>query len=263
MRCDHGDVTLGAMAEFEGRTVLITGGGTGIGLATARRLADDGARVVLAGRRADRLEAAAKELDAGDRVLTVPTDVASTASLDELMSEVAARFGSLTGVFANAGIALGARTADVSEEAFDDVMGVNLKGTYFTVQKSLALLEDGASIVLNGSWLAHRGSGFGSVYAASKAAVISLARSLAPDLAERRIRVNVVTPGHVHTDMLDMVTGGSDEVREIFRSQVAFGRLGQSEDIAEAVLFLLSERASYITGQEFVVDGGLVNSIPN
>lgn len=263
MRCYHGNVTLCAMAEFEGKTFLISGGGTGIGLATARRLTRDGARVVLAGRRADRLEAAVKDLDAGQQVLAVPTDVASTASLDELITEIGARFGSLHGVFANAGIALGCRTTDVTEAAFDDVVGVNLKGAFFTVQKSLPLLADGSSIVLNGSWLAHRGSGFGAVYAASKAAVISLVRSLAPDLAERRIRVNVVTPGHVHTDMLDLVTGGSDEVREIFRSQVAFGRLGSADDIADAVLFLLSERASYITGQEFVVDGGLVNSIPN
>jgi NAD(P)-dependent dehydrogenase (short-subunit alcohol dehydrogenase family) len=250
------------MSEFEGKTILITGGGSGIGLATARLLLDDGAQVVLAGRSADTLTLARKELGAGDRVATIQADVAKVADIDRLMKEVRQRFGQLHGVFANAGIPHASVAADVSEADFDHVVGVNFKGTFFTVAKALSLLQPGGAVVLNGSWLAHRGAGLGPVYAASKAAVIGLVRSLAPDLAARNIRVNVVTPGHIATGMLDTVTGGSEEVREFFRGQVAMGQLGQPEQIADAVVFLLSSRASYMTGQELVVDGGLIGSIP-
>jgi NAD(P)-dependent dehydrogenase (short-subunit alcohol dehydrogenase family) len=249
------------MTEFEGKSVLVTGGGSGIGLGTARRLVENGARVVLAGRDAGRLEAAVKELDAGDRVLAVPADVSRTADLDRLAGEIRRRFGGLYGVFANAGVGAAARSADVSEDDFDRVIGTNVKGVFFTVQKTLPLLEDGGAVVLNASWTVHRGMATGALYAASKAAVLNLARTLAPDLAERGIRVNTVTPGHIVTEMFDAVTG-TDEVREFFRGQVPLGRLGLPQDVADAVLFLLSPRASYITGQELVVDGGLVHSVP-
>ncbi|MFC7613513.1 SDR family NAD(P)-dependent oxidoreductase [Actinokineospora soli] len=249
------------MSEFDGKTVLITGGGSGIGLATARRLVGAGAQVVLAGRSAERLASAAKELDAGDRVLTVPTDVSSTADLDALATAVQDRFGGLTGVFANAGIGLSGRTADITEDAFDSVVAANFKGVFFTVQKALPLLAEGSSIVLNSSWLVHRGMGLGSVYAATKAAVLNLAQTLAPDLADRGIRVNTVTPGHIHTEMFEGVTGGNEQVIEYFRGQVALGRIGKPEDIADAVAFLLSARSAYITGQELVVDGGLTGSV--
>jgi NAD(P)-dependent dehydrogenase (short-subunit alcohol dehydrogenase family) len=250
------------MTDFDGKTVLITGGGSGIGLATARRLLDEGANVVLVGRSADRLAAAAKDLDAGERVLTVAADVASPAALDAVIEEVRTRFGTLHGVFANAGIGLNARTADVTEEAFDEVVATNFKGTFFTVQKALGLLADGGSVVLNASWLVHRGMGAGSVYAATKAAVLNLPRTLAPDLAERGIRVNAVTPGHIRTEMFDMVAP-IEPVREYFRGQVALGRFGAPGDIADAVAFLLSSRSAYITGQEIVVDGGLSGSVPS
>ncbi|WP_054055997.1 SDR family NAD(P)-dependent oxidoreductase [Alloactinosynnema sp. L-07] len=250
------------MSEFDGKSVLITGGGSGIGLATARRLLDAGARVAIAGRDTDRLEAAAKELDAGERVIAVRADVASTADVDVLIGEIQSKFGSLDGVFANAGVGLNARTADITEADFDQVVGTNFKGAFFTVQKALPILNDGGSIVFNASWLVHRGMGMGSLYAASKAAVLNLARTLAPDLADRGIRVNTVTPGHIKTEMFDAVTG-NDQVREFFRGQVAIGRLGDPTDIADAVLYLLSSRSSYITGQELVVDGGLVGSVPN
>ncbi|MFB7468464.1 SDR family NAD(P)-dependent oxidoreductase [Streptomyces sp. NPDC056224] len=249
------------MTDFENKTVLVTGGGSGIGLATARRLLEEGANVVLVGRDADRLATAAKDLDAGERVLTVAADVARPDDLDTVIDQVRERFGSLHGVFANAGIGLNARTADVTEADFDQVVGTNFKGSFFTVQKALPLLEEGSSIVLNASWLVHRGMGAGSVYAASKAAVLNLPRTLAPDLAEFGIRVNAVTPGHIRTEMFDMVAP-VEPVREFFRGQVALGTLGTPNDIAETVLFLLSPKAAYITGQEFVVDGGLTGSVP-
>ncbi|GIH66856.1 MULTISPECIES: SDR family NAD(P)-dependent oxidoreductase [Microbispora] len=251
------------MSEFADIAVLITGGGSGIGLATARSLLKAGARVALAGRDEDRLEAAARELGHGERLLTVPADVSRCDDLDRLMDRVGERFGGLGGVFANAGVPFASRAADITEADYDLVVGTNFKGTLFTVQKALPLLRDGGSVVLNGSWLAHRGAAMGALYAASKAAVLSLASTLAPDLAERGIRVNAVTPGHVQTPMLDVVTGNQEQVREFFRGQVALGRIGDPEEIAETVLFLLSPRSSYITGQEIVVDGGLVGSIPN
>lgn len=249
------------MTEFHGKTVLITGGGSGIGLGTARLLAGAGANVVIAGRSADRLEAAVKDLDAGDLVLAVPADVSRVGDLDRLMSQVRNRFGHLDGVFANAGTGVVARCADITEATFDQVIGTNVKGAFFTVQKALPLMTQGGSIVLNASWTLHRGMAPGSLYSASKAAVLNLARTLAPDLAGQGIRVNAVTPGHIVTDMFNAISG-SDEVREFFRSQVTLGRIGQPQDVAEAVAFLLSPRASYITGTELLVDGGLVNCIP-
>lgn len=249
------------MGEFEGKTVVVTGGGSGIGLATARRLVAAGASVVIAGRDSERLSAAAKGLDADDRVLAVPTDVSRAADLDALYDAVGERFGALHGVFANAGTAHAARAADVTEAEFDHVVGINFKGAYFTVVKALPLLADGASVVMNSSWLVHRGAGMASVYAASKAAVGNLARSLAPDLAERGIRVNTITPGHVQTDMFDGVTAGNEQMREFFRGQVSLGRVGDPDEIAGAVLFLLSANSAYVTGQELVVDGGLVSSL--
>ncbi|WP_412543672.1 SDR family oxidoreductase [Longispora sp. K20-0274] len=249
------------MDEFAGKTVLITGGGSGIGLATARRLLGAGARVALAGRSGDRLAAAVKELDGGDRVLSVTADVSNTADLDALTAEVRQRFGRLAGLFVNAGVATGGRATDYTEAEFDRVVGTNFKGAFFTVQKSLPLLEDGGAIVLNSSWTVHKGMAMGSLYSATKAAVLNLAATFAPDLAERGIRVNTVTPGHVRTDMLDMIAP-TDEVKGFFASQVALGRLGTPDDVADAVLFLLSPRSSYITGQELVVDGGLIGSVP-
>ncbi|HEV7980548.1 SDR family oxidoreductase [Amycolatopsis sp.] len=245
------------MAEFEGKTVLITGGGSGIGLGTAQRLVAAGANVVLAGRSRERLAVAAKELDAGERVLTVPADVSSIADLDNLISEAGDRFGHLDGVFANAGAGVSGRVADLTEADFDLAIGTNVKGTFFTVQKALPLLRPGSSVVLNASWTVHRGMAPASLYAASKAAVLNLARTFAADLAAEGIRVNAITPGHIVTDMFQAITGGSEQVQGFFRSQVALGRLGQPEDIGDAVTFLLSSKASYITGQELVVDGGL------
>lgn len=249
------------MADFADKTVLITGGGSGIGFATARRLVTAGANVVIAGRDKDRLQRASDELDAGNRVLAVAADVARPDEIDRIIAETKHRFGSIDGVFANAGIGLNAMPDAITEADFDQVVDANFKGAFFTVQKAIALLSDGGSIVLNGSWLVHRGMAPGSVYAASKAAVRSLAQTLAPALAGRGIRVNTVTPGHVATEMLMNMTG-SEDVRDFFRAQVPAARLGQPEEIADVVLFLLSSSSSYITGQEIVADGGMVGSVP-
>ena len=253
------------MTDFVDRTVLITGGGSGIGLATARLLLAGGASVVLAGRDRERLSNAVKELGAGhdtdEKVLAVPADVSRVADLDHLVAEVGERFGVLHGVFANAGVARFNRGGDVTEAEFDQLVGTNFKGAFFTVQKTVPLLADGGSVVLNASWLAHRGMGFTPVYGAAKAAVAHLARALAADLAPRGIRINAISPGFVLTDLFTGIASSPEE-QEWARSQVTLGRLAQPADIAGVVRFLLSPHAAYVTGQDLSVDGGLCNTIP-
>jgi NAD(P)-dependent dehydrogenase (short-subunit alcohol dehydrogenase family) len=250
------------MAEFEGKTVLITGGGSGMGLATARQLVHAGANVVLAGRRVDRIDAAAKDLDpAGKRVLAVGTDVSRLDDLDELVEAIKDRFGRLDGVFANAGVAHGSPSAFVGESDFDHVVGINFKGNFFTIQKAVSLFDAGGSVVINGTFLVHRGMGLASVYAATKAAVMNLTRSLASDLANRGIRVNSVSPGFIQTEMLDGIAP-TDEARAAICAEVPLGRIGQAEDVASVVTFLLSSQAAYVTGQDLGVDGGLASSVP-
>ncbi|MBM2620141.1 SDR family oxidoreductase [Actinoplanes sp. LDG1-06] len=245
------------MAEFDGRTVLITGGGSGIGLATARTLLGSGARVAIAGRDPRRLSEAADELGAGDRLLTVPTDVSDPDAVTRLMNAVLTWSGLLHGVFVNAGVAVFGPASSVSDDDYDLVTNTNVRGAFHTVQRALPLLSEGGSIVLNGSWLAHRGLAATPVYAAGKAAVINLARSMAADLGPRGIRINAVSPGYIVTDMFLGIAKSSEE-QEACRRQVPLGRLGAPEDVAQAVSFLLSPRSSYITGQEILVDGGLI-----
>jgi NAD(P)-dependent dehydrogenase (short-subunit alcohol dehydrogenase family) len=256
----RGDVAGG---DFAGRVVLVTGGTAGMGLDTARLLLGRGAEVVITGRDAGRLDRAVAELGGGERVLGVRADSGSAADSDVLTEAIQERYGRLDGVFANAGVAVFGPGAEVSGADLDSVVDINFKGVFRTVQKSVPLLSaaGGGSIVLNASWTLHRGLSVATLYAATKAAVHNLARTFGADLAGRGIRVNSVSPGFIETDMYRAFNpdrAGDDAIR----AQIPLGRLGQGVDVAEAVAFLLSPRSSYITGQDLVIDGGLVGSIP-
>ncbi|MFJ9693803.1 SDR family NAD(P)-dependent oxidoreductase [Kitasatospora sp. NPDC101183] len=248
--------------------VLITGGTSGMGLATARLLLESGAHVVVTGRDEARLDRTAEELsavsDRGGRLMTVRADSADLGDLDRLTARIRERHGRLDGVFANAGVRVFGRAGEVTERDFDLSVGVNLKGVFFTVQKALPLLDaaGGGSVVLNASWTLHRGLAVAPVYAATKAAVHNLARTLGSDLAGRGIRVNSISPGYVVTGMFH--AANPDEAsHEAIRAPVPLGRLGRAEDVAETVAFLLSPRSSYITAQEIALDTGLVTAVPS
>ncbi|WBP90087.1 SDR family NAD(P)-dependent oxidoreductase [Kitasatospora cathayae] len=245
-------------------TVLITGGTSGMGLATARLLLTTGARVVITGRSETRLTRAAEELDAGDRLLAVRADATAPADLARLTATVRERYGKLDGVFANAGVAGFQPVQDVGEADFARIVDTNLKGVFFTVQHALPLLDaaGGGSVVLNASWTPHRGLPGAAAYAASKAGVLSLARTLGAELAGRGVRVNSVSPGYIVTEMFHAAVPDPAD-HDPLRAQVPLGRLGRAEDVAETVAFLLSERSSYITGQDIVIDGGLVPAFPS
>lgn len=241
-----------------GKIALITGGSTGIGLGTAQELAAQGARVFITGRRQAELDAAVAAI--GAAATGIRADASSLSDLDAVYAQIARSAGKLDILFANAGggdmLSLGA----ITEEHFDRIFGTNVRGVVFTVQKALPLLVDGASVVLTGSTTSIQGTANFSIYSASKAAVRNLARSWVMDLKERRIRVNVVSPGPIRTPGLgDLVP---DEARQglfdFLASQVPLARLGEPEEIGKAVAFLSSDAASFINGIELFVDGGMV-----
>lgn len=246
------------MTRYTDKIALVTGGTSGIGIATAKRLIGEGAQVVVTGREAARLEAAVADL--GDRAHGFVADVADLSALDALVQDIRDRYQRLDVVFANAGVGIFAPIREITEEDFDRSVAVNVKGVFFTVQKALPLIPDGGAIVVNASWTLHRGVDVLGLYSATKAAVHNLARTLAADLAPRGIRVNSVSPGYIDTPMYPEAEL-PEQVAAASRSRVPAGRFGRPGEVADAVAFLASAEASYINGQDLIVDGGLVGTM--
>ena len=246
------------MGKLEGKVALVTGGNSGIGLATAKAFVNEGAFVFITGRREAELAAAVQEI--GGHVAAVQGDVSDLGDLDRLFEQIKREKGRLDIVFANAGVAKYAPLGEITDEFYDSIFDVNVKGVLFTVQKALPLMPDGASIILNASIVASKGFSANSVYSATKAAVRSFARTWTTDLKARRIRVNAVSPGSIDTPGLNDLLASSETGQQrakMIASAVPLGRFGSPSEIAKAVVFLASDDSSYVTGAELFVDGGL------
>lgn len=248
------------MGKLDGKIALITGGSEGIGFATAQLFIAEGAEYVfITGRRQEALDEAVKKLD-HKNIAAVRADASSLADLDMLYSVIKKEKGRLDIIFANAGIGLVVPFGSVTEKDFDDVINVNLKGVFFTVQKALPLLVDGGSIILNGSVASIKAIANTSVYSATKAAIRSFARCWTVDLKERKIRVNTLSPGPINTAILANFGSNEEEHRQAvdyLKASTAMNRIGEPSEIAKAVVFLASDDSTYITGTELFVDGGL------
>jgi len=243
--------------KLEGKVALITGGNSGIGLATAKEFVNEGAYVFITGRRDAELAAAKKQI--GKNVTAIQGDVSNLGDLDRLFAQIKKEKGKLDIVFANAGVAKYAPFGKITEEHYDSIFNINVKGLLFTVQKALPLLPDGASIILNASIVASKGLSSNSVYSATKAAVRSFARTWTTDLKDRRIRVNAISPGPIDTPGLSDLLASSEtgqERKKMISNTVPLGRFGTPDEIAKAVVFLASDDSSYITGTELFIDGG-------
>ena len=246
------------MSRLAGKIGLVTGGSSGIGLATAKQFVNEGAYVFITGRRKPDLDGAAKEV--GRNVTAVLGDVSSLEDLDRLFAQIRREKGKLDIVFANAGIAKYAPLGEVSEEVYNSIFDINVKGMLFTVQKALPLMPNGGSIILNASIVGSKGLPANSVYSATKAAVRSFARTWTTDLKNRHIRVNAVSPGATDTAGLRELLASSDvgeQRKDMISRSVPLGRLGTPDEVAKAVVFLASDDSSYITGTELFVDGGM------
>ncbi|MFD2141232.1 SDR family NAD(P)-dependent oxidoreductase [Ancylobacter oerskovii] len=246
------------MSRFSNKVVVVTGGTSGIGLATAKAFVAEGASVFITGRRQEALDAAVKAI--GGDITGVRGDMSKLADIDRLYDAVQQRYAQIDVVFANAGGGSFAPLGAIDEAHFDETFATNVKGVLFTVQKALPLLRDGGSVVLTGSVTGSTGNPAFSVYSATKAAVRNFARNWILDLKDRHIRVNVVSPGVIETAGLNDLFGGGAQAEGVKTGMVASipaGRVGKPEDVADAVLFLASDAASFVNGAELFVDGGM------
>jgi NAD(P)-dependent dehydrogenase (short-subunit alcohol dehydrogenase family) len=245
------------MGKLDGKIAVITGGNTGIGLATAKLFVAEGAYIYITGRRQEKLDQAVAEI--GSNVTGVQGDVASQSDFDRLYEQIKGKHGKLDIIFANAGAAEHGPLGKITEEHFDRMFNGNVKGVVFTVQTLLPLLPDGASIIVTSSVVGSKGLSDNSIYAATKAAVRSFARTWTTGLKTRLIRVNAISPGPIDTEGLRKVmdsSGMGEQMKQGISASVPLGRLGEPEEIAKAALFLASSESSYITGIELFVDGG-------
>jgi NAD(P)-dependent dehydrogenase (short-subunit alcohol dehydrogenase family) len=245
------------MGKLDGKIALITGGSSGIGLATAKRFVAEGAYVFVTGRREAELNAAVKDI--GKNIKALKGDVSNLGNLDGILSVIKQDKGRLGIVFANAGVAKFAALGQITEELYDFHFNINVKGMLFTVQKALPLITNGGSIILASSIVGSKGLGMNSVYAATKAVARSFARTWTTDLKPRHIRVNAISPGTIDTPGLDGLLASApagEERRKMISAATPLGRLGTADEIAKAAVFLASDDASYITGIELFVDGG-------
>lgn len=244
--------------KLEGKIALVTGGSSGIGLATAQRFVKEGAYVYITGRRQAELDKAVKTIG-GTQVKAVRADASSLSDLDKLFAQIKQEKGRVDVVFANAGGGSFAPLGAITEEHYDQIFNTNVKGVLFTVQKALPLIPDGGAVILNASVAGSKGLEAFSVYSATKAAVRSFARSWTTDLKQRKIRVNVISPGPIETPILDGLAGTKEQRQGIvdhLTSLVPLGRIGQPDEIGKAAVFLASEDASFVAGAELFVDGG-------
>lgn len=246
------------MSKFQNKVVVVTGGTSGIGLATAKAFAAEGAAVFVTGRRQDALDAAVKAI--GGKVTGVRADMSKLADIDRLYDAVQQGHAQIDVLFANAGGGSFAPLGAIDEAHFDETFATNVKGVLFTVQKALPLLRDGGSVILTGSVTGSTGNPAFSVYSATKAAIRNFARNWILDLKDRRIRVNVVSPGVIETAGLNELFGGGEQSEAVKKGMVETipaGRVGRPEDVADAVMFLASDAASFVNGAELFVDGGM------
>ena len=245
------------MTRLQNKVAVITGGSSGMGLETAKLFASEGAKVVIVGRSLDKLKDAERGISEHGEVFAIQCDVSKLDELDNLYQQVRDKYGKIDILFANAGIGQFIPAVDITEADFDKLVNVNFKGVFFTVQKALKVFNDGGSIIITASWLGHRGVNTCSIYGATKAAVISLAKTFANELADREIRVNSISPGFIRTPIIDEI-GMDEEKIEQRRQKIPAKRWGQPEEIAKTVLFLASEESAYILGQDIAIDGGVI-----
>jgi len=241
-----------AKDRFENKVVLVTGGNSGIGLAAAKRVAEEGGTVIITGRDGEKLKKAVAEV--GPQAHGIVADVSKLSDIEALYKEIKAKYGHLDGLFANAGIAVMEPVEQVTEQTIDSMMATNIKGTFFTLQKAIPLFSRGAAVVLNASVAGSKGVPFMAVYGATKAAVRSMARTFSASLLDKGVRVNVVSPGPIETPIWD---GLAQDQLESRKKANPSKRFGQPEEVAAAVAYLLADESAYVVATELYVDGGV------